>query len=181
MLKPETAEEGLLLAGKHRRFCAVVAKKLIYMCPPRSAFSALPLKLGLHPHDLSWRRCQEDSDLWSAIFPQDETKLQLKCWTSWWVWVAFLSLFVLKLPYFSSSLHFCVTQWLEMKALIIYSFVDTFCDLEKTNLSLHKHLRTIHNLLKLWVSLCRWQRGKTQKHKEMLNLRLCWQEVLAAS
>lgn len=37
-------EEGLSLAGKHRRFCAVVAKNLIYMCP-------------MHYHDLSWLKC----------------------------------------------------------------------------------------------------------------------------
>lgn len=70
----ETAEEGLALAGKHRRLCAVAAKKLIYMCPPHSVFIAPPLSLGFHPHDLSWRWCQEASDLLCCI-SQDETKL----------------------------------------------------------------------------------------------------------
>ena len=70
----ETAEEGLSLAGKHRRLCAVVAKKLIYMCPPHSVFIAPLLSLGFHPRGLSWRRCQEDSDLFCYI-SQEETKL----------------------------------------------------------------------------------------------------------
>lgn len=62
----ETAEEGLSLACKHRRLCAAAAKKkLIYMCPPHSVFTALPLSLGFHPRDLSWRRCQRR--LWSLM------------------------------------------------------------------------------------------------------------------
>lgn len=68
----ETAEEGLSLAGKHRRLCAIAAKKLIYMCPPHFVFIPLLLSLGFHPHDLSWRPCQEDSDLLCYI-PQDVT------------------------------------------------------------------------------------------------------------
>ena len=107
----ETAEEGLSLACKHRRLCAAAAKKrLIYMCPPHSIFSALPLSLGFHPRDLSWRRCQEGSDLFRSI-PQDETKLfGRNCSISRWIGEVGLALFVLKRQHSGSSVTFFMTR-----------------------------------------------------------------------
>lgn len=120
----ETAEEGLSLAGKHRRLCAVAAKKLIYMCPPHSVFTAPPLSLGFHPRGLSWMKGPRRLCSLMLYLTGPNWTLWWKCSISQWIGVG-LTLFVWKLQF---QLRVCATQWLKMKALILYSFVATFCD-----------------------------------------------------
>lgn len=137
----ETAEEGLSLAGKHRRLCAAVAKKLICMCPPHSLFSSQPLSLSLHPHDLSWRRCQED-----PVYPTGGN------WTLHWKHgeqEQIFLLFLLKLQLLSPCKRVCAAQRLKMKALIIFSLVDTYCDCTESqhwDSTLRTHSRAANNV-----------------------------------